>query len=70
MGLNNQYNNEARMGLIMFYTQAPGIMGGSMSKALEQVEEIFQKIYRKPTASRFTVVCMDSLPVGKFVSKR
>ena len=33
-------NNEARMGLIMFYTQAPGIMGGSMSKALEQVEEI------------------------------
>jgi len=33
-------NIEARMGLIMFYSQAPGIMGGSKSKAMEQVEEI------------------------------
>ncbi len=33
-------NIEARMGLIMFYSQAPGIMGGSKSKAMEQVEEL------------------------------
>ena len=31
---------EARHGLIQFYSQAPGVMGGSMDKAFEQAREI------------------------------
>jgi len=31
---------DARHGLIQFYSQAPGVMGGSMDKAREQVKEI------------------------------
>jgi len=31
---------EARRGLIQFYSQAPGVMGGSMDKAKEQAREI------------------------------
>jgi len=31
---------DARHGLIQFYSQAPGVMGGSMDKAKEQVREI------------------------------
>jgi len=31
---------EARMGLVQFYTMAPGFMGGSYDKALAQAEEI------------------------------
>ena len=31
---------EARHGLIQFYSQAPGVMGGSMDKAKEQAREI------------------------------
>lgn len=33
-------NLDARSDLIQYYVQAPGFMGGSMSKALEQAEEI------------------------------
>ena len=31
---------DARHGLIQFYSQAPGVMGGSMDKAKEQAREI------------------------------
>src|SRR6185369_7299731 len=31
---------DARHGLVQFYTFAPGIMGGSADKALEQIAEI------------------------------
>lgn len=33
-------NIDARHGLIQFYSQAPGVMGGSMTKAKEQASEI------------------------------
>jgi tetratricopeptide (TPR) repeat protein len=36
----NPANIGARDGLIMFYTQAPGVMGGSIPKAREQAEAI------------------------------
>ncbi len=33
-------NLDARSDLIQYYVQAPGLLGGSMTKALEQAEEI------------------------------
>src|SRR5205085_10034976 len=33
-------NLDAREGLVQYYSQAPGIMGGSMDRAREQVAEI------------------------------
>lgn len=35
-------NVEGRLGLVSFYSQAPGVMGGSMEKAHEQVGEIIK----------------------------